>query len=244
MACTATQLSWGQGSTRGHATRGKQRGKGKETVHRSGVPAAASNEAAAAFEQLYEQSAPRVLKTLNRITRNREDAEDALQEAFMNAFVHAKDFDGRSSFTTWFTRIAINSALMILRKKRTHPEHPIDDGSNIDVTEKHWVIPDRAANPERLYAQQERETILKAAVGDLRPTIRKAVEIGQLQDRSMRETADALGISVAAAKARLFHARAALRKSRRLKSMNKVRFPLAAFTVRVPTAEFRGTLAC
>jgi Sigma-70, region 4 len=107
-----------------------------------------------------------------------------------------------------------------------------------------WVVPDRAANPERLFAQQERETILKAAVGDLRPAIRKAVEVGQLQDRSMRETADVLGISVAAAKARLFHARAALRKSRRLKSMNKVRFPLIAFTVRVPPAEIRERFTC
>jgi RNA polymerase sigma factor (sigma-70 family) len=244
MACTATQLSWGQGSTKGYAGRIKQRGRGRETAHRNAVSAAALHEDAAALEQLYEESAPRVLKTLNRITRNREDAEDALQEAFLSAFVHAKDFDGRSSFATWFTRIAINSALMILRKKRTHPEHPIDEGNSTDVGEKHWVIPDRAANPERLYAQQERETILKAAVGDLRPTIRKTVEVGQLQDRSLKETADMLGISVAAAKARLFHARAALRKSRRLKSMNRARFPLAAFTGCASRAEIQGRLTC
>jgi RNA polymerase sigma factor (sigma-70 family) len=151
----------------------------------------------------------------------------------MNAFVHAKDFDGRSSFATWFTRIAINSALMILRKKRTHPEHSIDDdGGDLGMAPKAWIVSDSAANPERLYAQTEREKILKAAVGDLRPTIRKAVEVGQLQDRSMRETADVLGISVAAAKARLFHARAALRKSRRLRSMGKNWFPGRSFVVR------------
>jgi DNA-directed RNA polymerase specialized sigma24 family protein len=71
-------------------------------------------------------------------------------------------------------------------------------------------------------------------VGDLRPTIRKAVQVGQLQERSMRETADVLGISVAAAKARLFHARAALRKSRRLKSMRKGWFAAGSFRVCVP----------
>jgi RNA polymerase sigma factor (sigma-70 family) len=183
---------------------------------------ARSEEESSAFQQLYEQSAPRVLKTLSRITRNREDAEDALQEAFLNAFLHARDFDGRSSFSTWFTRIAINSALMILRKKRTHPEQSIDGA---DGNLRHWVMPETAANPERFYAQSERAGILKAAVRDLRPAIRKAVEVGQLQERSMRETADALGISLSAAKARLFHARTALRKSRKLRSLSKAWFP-------------------
>jgi DNA-directed RNA polymerase specialized sigma24 family protein len=82
-----------------------------------------------------------------------------------------------------------------------------------------------AANPEKLYAQSEQAGLLKAAVGDLRPGIRKVVEVGQLQERSMRETADALGISVSAAKARLFHARAALRKSRKLRSLSEAWFP-------------------
>jgi RNA polymerase sigma factor (sigma-70 family) len=225
MGTTATQLSWGQRSPAGHEYKTRRR-----TVRRSARELAPDEEDVDVFQQLYEQSAPRVLKTLCRITRNHEDAEDALQEAFLNAFLHAKDFDGRSSFSTWFTRIAINSALMILRKKRTHPEHSID-GVDTDGNEKQWVLPDTAANPEKLYAQAEREGILKAAVGDLRPTIRKAVEVGQLQERSMRETADALGISVAAAKARLFHARAALRKSRKLKSISKVWFPGRNFQV-------------
>ena len=217
MASTATQLSWAPKQATGYVGVGVQ----SESADRAALAVAAGGGDRAAFEELYQQSAPRVLKTLYRITRNREDAEDALQEASLNAFVHAKDFDGRSSFGTWFTRIAINSALMILRKKRTHPEQSIDDGSETGVSERNWIISETATNPERLYAQSEREGILKAAVGDLRPTIRKAVELGQLQERSMRETADVLGISVAAAKARLFHARAALRRSRRLKSMGK-----------------------
>jgi len=220
MASTATQLTWGQRP----ATEYVSAGNHSESKDRTALVVAAGTGDRTAFEELYQQSAPRVLKTLYRITRNREDAEDALQEASLNAFVHAKDFDGRSSFATWFTRIAINSALMILRKKRTHPQQSIDDGGETGVSERNWIVPESATNPERLYAQTEREGILKAAVGDLRPTIRKAVELGQLQERSMRETADVLGISVAAAKARLFHARAALRRSRRLKSMKNTWF--------------------
>jgi len=223
MGTTATQLSWGQNSPASHKFKTHRR-----TVRRSARVVAPGDENANAFQQLYEQSAPRVLKTVYRITRNREDAEDALQEAFLNAFLHAKDFDGRSSFSTWFTRIAINSALMILRKRRTHPELSMD-GTDADGNEKPWVVPDTAANPEKLYAQSEREGILKAAVGDLRPAIRKAVEVGQLQERSMSETADVLGISVAAAKARLFHARAALRKSSKLRVIRKVWFPGQSF---------------
>jgi RNA polymerase sigma factor (sigma-70 family) len=225
MGTTATQLSWGQRSPASceYKTHGR-------IMRHGGRVVAPTDEDANAFRQLYEQSAPRVLKTLYRITRNREDAEDALQEAFLSALLHVKDFDGRSSFSTWFTRIAINSALMILRKKRTHREHSLDD-TDADANEKQWVVPDTAANPEKLYAQVEREGILKAAVGDLRPTIRKAVEVGQLQERSMRETADVLGISVAAAKARLFHARAALRKSRKLRAISKVWFPGRGFRV-------------
>jgi RNA polymerase sigma factor (sigma-70 family) len=219
MGTTATQLSWGRSAPASHEC---ENHRGRVRPGARGL--APSDEESSAFLQFYEQSAPRVLKTLYRITRNHEDAEDALQEAFLNAFLHARDFDGRSSFSTWLTRIAINSALMILRKKRTHPEQSID-GADADGNERHWVVPETVANPEKLYAQSERAGILQAAVGDLRPTIRKAVEVGQLQERSMRETADVLGISVAAAKARLFHGRAALRKSRKLRPLSKAWFP-------------------
>lgn len=237
MACTATQLAWKQISALNHGGCGAKQAQKNEAVHRDPRRSAAGNDGTPAFEQLYEQTAPKVLKTLYRITRNQEDAEDALQEAFLSAFIHAKDFDGRSSFTTWFTRIAINSALMILRKKRTRPEYSLDESSAGEEHEAHWVVPDTAPNPERRYAQREREAILREAVGDLRPAIRKAVEIGQLQDRSMRETAEVLGISVAAAKARLFHARAALRRSRRIKSISRLCFPAATLSVRVSGAD-------
>ena len=79
-----------------------------------------------AFEQLCEQATPRIYRTLCRITRNREDAEDALQEALMKAFVNLARFDGRSSFSTWLTRIALNAAFMKLRRSRLSREVTID----------------------------------------------------------------------------------------------------------------------
>jgi RNA polymerase sigma-70 factor (ECF subfamily) len=171
----------------------------------------------AAFDVLCERLAPRILRALHRITNNREDAEDALQDSFLSAYLHIAEFDGRSAFSTWLTRIAINSALMKLRKKRTSHEISLDGSADSVAKPEFWEFPDQAPNPERRYAQEERENILRGAISALRPTIRKVVELQQLQEHSMKETAAMIGISVPATKARLFHARAALRKAPRLK---------------------------
>jgi RNA polymerase sigma-70 factor (ECF subfamily) len=188
------------------------------------LEAARSGEASA-FEKLCAPTKARMYQTLHRITKNHEDAEDALQESFLSAYLNLHRFDGRSSFSTWLTRIGINAALMTLRKKRTHRELPIDGPGEPGEQNAYFEAPDHAPNPEERFARQEREVLVREAVQSLRPTIRKALELGQMQERSMRETAQMLGISVAAAKARLFHARAALRKSRQLKSMRKKWFP-------------------
>jgi RNA polymerase sigma factor (sigma-70 family) len=188
------------------------------------LEAARSGEASA-FERLCAPTKARMYQTLHRITKNHEDAEDALQESFLSAYLNLHRFDGRSSFSTWLTRIGINAALMTLRKKRTHRELPIDGPSETGERNAYFETPDHAPNPEERFARQEREVLVREAVRSLRPTIRKALELGQMQERSMRETAQMLGISVAAAKARLFHARAALKKSRQLKSIRKKWFP-------------------
>jgi RNA polymerase sigma factor (sigma-70 family) len=189
-----------------------------------------------AFDVLCERLAPRILRALFRITKNREDAEDALQDSFLSAFVHIAEFDGRSAFSTWLTRIAINSSLMILRKKRTSHEVSLDSSADSGTEPVSWEIPDHAPNPEKRYAQSERENILRGAIRTLRPTIRKVIELQQLQERSMKETAAIIGISVPAAKARLFHAKVALRKAPRLKSIrpgrsNRSHLPFIVRTV-------------
>ncbi len=184
-----------------------------------GLVAAAKYGQTIAFDVLCERLSPRILRSLCRITKNREDAEDALQDSLLSAFVHISEFDGRSAFSTWLTRIAINSALMILRKKRTSHEVSLDGSADSDEKSTPWEMPDHAPNPEKRYAQHERENILRGAISTLRPTVRKVIEIQQLQERSMKETAAIIGISVPAAKARLFHAKVALRKTPRLKSI-------------------------
>ena len=190
-----------------------------ETLDDEKLVAAAKYGQTAAFDVLCERLAPRILRALFRITKNREDAEDALQDSFLSAFLHIREFDGRSAFSTWLTRIAINSALMILRKKRTSHEISLDNSADSNAKASSWEMPDHAPNPEKRYAQRERENILRGAISTLRPTIRKVIELQQLQEHSMKETAAIIGISVPAAKARLFHAKIALRKAPRLKSI-------------------------
>jgi RNA polymerase sigma factor (sigma-70 family) len=183
--------------------------------------AAAKRGKSQAFEILCQRYAAKVFQATRRITKNREDAEDALQDSLVRAFVHIKDFDGRASFATWLTRIAINSALMLLRKKRISREISIDGSSGSNVTEIYWEVPDHAPSPEKHYAQQERAKILREAVRRLRPAIREVVELQQFQCNSLKEAAAKIGISVSAAKARLFHAKVALRKSPRIREIGR-----------------------
>jgi RNA polymerase sigma factor (sigma-70 family) len=147
-----------------------------------------------------------------RITRNPQDAEDALQDAFLKAFVHLKNFDGRSTFSTWLTRIAINTALMILRKKRAHPETSMEwtaDGDNW----QQWEMADMRVDIEEHYAKKEAERHLDRAIHRLRPSLRSVIEIQQSHCSSVKEIAEVAGISVAATKSRLLRAKTVLRRS-------------------------------
>jgi RNA polymerase sigma factor (sigma-70 family) len=180
------------------------------------------------FEQLCEHASPRIFRTLTRITKNREDAEDALQEALMRAFINLSRFDGRSSFSTWLTRIAINAAFMKLRRSRLSREVSMDGTDPSGKEQTYYQFRDQSPNPEDKYAAHERGAILRDALSGLRPRVRAAVEIYQLQERSLKETAKLLGISVAAAKGRLFQAKAALRKASRTKTIGELRFRHAA----------------
>jgi RNA polymerase sigma-70 factor, ECF subfamily len=172
--------------------------------------AAAKDGRRAAFGELCERHIQKVFRIIHRITRNREDAEDALQDCLLNAFAHVKDFDERSRFATWLTRIAINAALAKFRKNHWKRECPINEPNSASELEHHSEIQDRAPDPEETYRLHERKQILNAAILGLRPRARKVVELHQLQEYSLEETAQILGISTAAAKARMFNARTAL----------------------------------
>jgi RNA polymerase sigma-70 factor (ECF subfamily) len=163
------------------------------------------------FEELRRRHAEEIFRVAHRIVRHREDAEDAVQESFLRAYVHLNTFDGRAKFSTWLTRIAINAALMKVRKNRLSREVRLDNTTEtLDSCPEH-EFRDFSPNPEEIYEKEEQEAALRDAIAQLRPSLRKVVELYQLQECSMNETAKVLGISVAAAKARLFHARTALR---------------------------------
>jgi RNA polymerase sigma factor (sigma-70 family) len=165
-----------------------------------------------AFAELCTRYSKRVSNTIYGVTKNREDAEDALQDSMMRAFMHLKQFDGRSSFATWFTRIGINSALMILRKKRIRLETSIDATAEGETWQV-WQIADHAANPEQHFAGSEQALHLQRAIGRLPNALRTVVERGQMQGHSMKQIARNMGISIPATKSRLARAKVALRKT-------------------------------
>jgi len=167
----------------------------------------------AAFGELFERHAKKIFHSTLRITRNREDAEDALQDCFLSGLLHLNDFDGRSQLSTWLTRIAINAALMKLRRNRYSREVPMEFVDEEGKERPRFQFIDGTPNPEDNFVQKERARLLHNALAGLRPRVRAAIEICQLQECSVRETARKLGISTAAAKGRLFHARVALRKA-------------------------------
>ena len=183
--------------------------------------AAAKSGRRAPFGELCERHMKQVSCVTRRIIRNREDAEDAAQDCFLNAFVHLKDFDGRSQFATWLTRIAINASLMKLRKNRGAREVPIDEPnpSSEPVAQREFRYD--APDPEESCSLRERKRIVKSAISGLRPRTRNVVVLIHLQEHSIRETAQALGISTGAVKGRMFHAKIALHRMPLLQSVDR-----------------------
>jgi RNA polymerase sigma-70 factor (ECF subfamily) len=173
---------------------------------------AAKTGDSAAFEILCKQSANTVFHIARRIMRNSEDAEDVVQESFQQAFIHLPRFNGDSRFSTWLSRIAINAALMKLRKKHRFWEVSLDESAETEQPSAHVDVEDQALNPEQLFAQKERQRILSQVMNELTPGTRKAIELRELGERSTEETAQILGISVTAVKARVFHGRRRLRE--------------------------------
>jgi RNA polymerase sigma factor (sigma-70 family) len=181
--------------------------------------AAAKSGRRAPFGELCERHMKQVSSVTRRIIRNREDAEDAAQECFLNAFVHLKDFDGRSQFATWLTRIAINASLMKLRKNCRAREVALDEPNPSSEPAARREFRYDTPDPEESCSLRERERIVKSAISGLRPRTRNVVELIHLQEHSIRETAQILGISTGAVKARMFHAKIALHRMPLLQSV-------------------------
>jgi RNA polymerase sigma-70 factor, ECF subfamily len=174
--------------------------------------AAARKGEATAFAMLVERHERKILVVARRMTRTREDAEDVVQQSFQKAFLHLHQFEGRSSFSTWLTRIAINEARMLQRGSRGVREVSIDDSNANEETASALEIPDAGPDPETSYSQRERLRMLSLAINELPPGTREAIQLHGLDERSTEETAQIMGITVSALKGRMFHGRRKLRE--------------------------------
>src|SRR5579863_4219920 len=129
--------------------------------------AAAKGGSKAAFEELQSRYSRRLYRRIQFITRNHEDAEDALQETFLHAYLALNSFEGRSQFASWLTRIAINSALMVLRRRRSRPEISFELSTESDESVVTIDVLDSALNPEQLYELRQKSACALRAIGRL-----------------------------------------------------------------------------
>jgi RNA polymerase sigma-70 factor (ECF subfamily) len=165
-----------------------------------------------AFGELVRRYEGKIFRLANHITQNREDAEDVLQETFMKAYEHLEQFKGDSKFYTWIVRIAVNQALMKLRRRKTDKSVSLDE--QIDTGED-TVVREIAAwgeDPEQRFSREELGEILDGAIDSLEPPYRSVFVLRDVEDLSTEETAEALGLSVPAVKSRLLRARLQLRE--------------------------------
>jgi RNA polymerase sigma-70 factor (ECF subfamily) len=166
---------------------------------------------AKAFSELLRRYEGKIFRLALHITQNREDAEDVLQEAFLKAYEHLDQFQGQSRFYTWIVRIAVNQALMKLRKRKSDRSVSLDD--TIDTGED-TVAREIAAwdeNPEQRYSREEINEILGSAIDGLAPIYRAVFVLRDVDGLSTEEAAGALDLSVPAVKSRLLRARLQLR---------------------------------
>jgi RNA polymerase sigma-70 factor, ECF subfamily len=177
----------------------------------SALVIAARDGSSHAFAELQALYSARLYRTILRITKNEEDAKDVLQDTFLRAFLSLRGFQGRSSVYSWMTRIAINCALMLLRRRRIRPEVYFDDFSDGADHSVHFEIQDSAPDPEHICGQRQLYSRTLQAIQKLEPSLRSAISLHATHNYSLEEIAGKLKISEAAVKSRLYRARARLR---------------------------------
>ena len=166
---------------------------------------------ARAFSELVRRYENKIFRLALHITQNREDAEDVLQETFLKAYEHLDQFQGNARFYTWVVRIAVNQALMKLRKRKSDKAVSLDETIDTGEDTVAREIADWDENPEQRYSREELGSILGSAVESLAPTYRTVFVLRDLDELSTEETAEALGLSIPAVKSRLLRARLQLR---------------------------------
>src|SRR5258707_6876073 len=174
---------------------------------------ASKNGDVAAFEQLVTRYDRKLLRIAQSVTHNREDSQDAVQEAFLKAYQNLAEFREDSQFSTWLIRITVNQSLAKLRKQRTVREVSLDKNFQGDEDMFPIEVTDWAPNPEQLYWASELRHILTQTLEAVRPTLRAVFVLRDIEGLSIDQTAVVLGLSHAAVKARLWRARLQLREA-------------------------------
>lgn len=162
---------------------------------------------ASAQEHLFARHTDRLYRTAFNVLRNKEDAEDALQDGLCKAYVKLNSFQGRSSFSTWLTRIVINSALMTRRRKSAHPEASLDEILDNQPERFQGVAIDARPNPEKICAAIETNALFAYRVGQLSPALQVAFRLQAMNGLSITQSSRALGIAPSAFKSRICRAR-------------------------------------
>ena len=157
---------------------------------------------AAAFEQLVKRYDSRLLSIAQHVTHNREDAQDAVQEAFLKVFRRLTQFQENSQFSTWLFRITVNESLMKLRKRRSIREVSIDEDFQNDEGMTPFDLADWDPNPEELYRETELRNILRSTLQKLQPGLRVVFVLRDIEGLSTDETAEVLELTPVAVKAR------------------------------------------
>jgi RNA polymerase sigma-70 factor (ECF subfamily) len=160
-----------------------------------------------AFEEMVVASRSKFLAIANTILRNREDAEDAVQNAILSGYLHLPGFEGRSALTTWFTRIEMNAALMIRRKQKFPWMSPRPETSTSDDARRMERIRSSQPDPEMVYAEREAFQFINEALGKMKPAHRQAITMTYYDEMSVPEARAVLGVSTATFKSRLLRAR-------------------------------------
>src|SRR5580700_553439 len=173
---------------------------------------ASKNGDVAAFEQLVKRYDRKLLRIAQSVTHNREDSQDAVQEAFLKAFQHLGEFREDSKFSTWLIRITVNQSLMKLRKQRGTREASLDEDFQADGDLLPREVTDWAPNPEQLYWASELRDILIKCMEELSPLLRTVFVLRDIEGLTIDQTAEVLDVSNTAVKARLWRARLQLRE--------------------------------
>ena len=185
---------------------------GFTAIDEATLVAQAREGAAGSFSELVRRYEGKIFRLAQHVTQNREDAEDVLQETFMKAYEHLDQFQGNSKFYNWIVRIAVNQALMKLRRRKTDKSVSLDE--TIDTGEDTMVREIAAwdEDPEQRFSREELGGILDTAVQSLEPPYRSVFTLRDIDELSTEETAEALDLSVPAVKSRLLRARLQLRE--------------------------------